>query len=134
MKWHQKLISTLMFLRVFCLKRLLVKMNHTNRSAHFNINDIGLENADTMFENTFHLPVMVQNLHAKNCRLYLFIFWNMCLHRSFKKSFCMTVQFLLFRWHLIQFSQGAPCKKQTNIRHHSSKINFSFNVFNTDAQ
>ena len=56
-------------LRVFSLKQLLVKMDHTNRS-----NYIGLENADTMFENTFHLPVMVQNLHAKNCRLYLFIF------------------------------------------------------------
>ena len=130
-KWHHKLISTLIFQEFFSLKQLLVKMNYTNRNL---TKYIGLENADTMFEHAFHLPVMVQNLHAKNCRLYLFIFWNMCLHRSFKKSFCMTVQFLLFRWHLIHFSQGAPCKKQTNIRHHSSKINFSFNVFNTDAQ
>ena len=67
-----------MFLRVFSLKQLLVKMNHTKRSktiyAHFIINDIGLENASTLFENTFHLPVIVQNLHAKNRRLYLFIF------------------------------------------------------------
>ena len=75
MKWHHKLISTLIFQEFFSLKQLLVKMNYTNRNlTKYLLRIIGLENADTMFEHAFHLPVMVQNLHAKNCRLYLFIF------------------------------------------------------------